>query len=172
MARQEGQVQLEQSNMRRALNMAKMTKGGFLQAAIEEKQYMITQPQTKVWEAKMRWVQFPGHKKVLLQEKDTHQWFLIFNWMAANLAKRAQQRICRHAQIAKEQRHLNQNWYHLCPERFQRHLVAITELNVPKLKVWNQHMSTYILLFRTRNISILMYLARIASSMKILFWIC
>jgi len=38
MARQGGWVQLEQSNMRLVLNMAKMAKGGILRAAIEETQ--------------------------------------------------------------------------------------------------------------------------------------
>jgi len=37
-ARQGGRAQLEQSNMRLALNMAKMPKGGFLCAALEEMQ--------------------------------------------------------------------------------------------------------------------------------------
>jgi len=36
MARQGGWVQLEQSNMRLALNIAKMAKGGFLNAAMKE----------------------------------------------------------------------------------------------------------------------------------------
>jgi len=36
MARQGCQVQLEQSDMRLALNMAKMANEGFLRAAIEE----------------------------------------------------------------------------------------------------------------------------------------
>jgi len=38
MARQGGWVQLEQSDMRLALNMAKMAKGGFSRTAIEETQ--------------------------------------------------------------------------------------------------------------------------------------
>jgi len=36
MARQGGRVQLEQSDMPLALDMAKMAKGGFSRAAIEE----------------------------------------------------------------------------------------------------------------------------------------
>jgi hypothetical protein len=48
MARQGGRVQLEQSNMRLALNMAKMAKGVFLQAAIEETQNLIKKPQAEV----------------------------------------------------------------------------------------------------------------------------
>jgi len=48
MARQGGRVQLEQSDMRLALNMAKMAKGGFLRAAIEETQCLIKKPQAQV----------------------------------------------------------------------------------------------------------------------------
>jgi len=44
MLRQGGQVQLEQSDMRLALNMAKMAKGGFLCSAIEETQFLIKRP--------------------------------------------------------------------------------------------------------------------------------
>jgi hypothetical protein len=44
MARQGGDVQLEQSDMRLALNMAKMAKGGFSRAAVEEMQYLIKKP--------------------------------------------------------------------------------------------------------------------------------
>jgi len=41
MARQGGRVQLEQSDMCLALNMAKLAKGGFSLAAIEETQQLI-----------------------------------------------------------------------------------------------------------------------------------
>jgi len=64
MARQGGRVQLEQSNMRLALNMAKMTKEGCLRAAIEEMNYLIKKRRAEVREAKKRGVEFPGHKKV------------------------------------------------------------------------------------------------------------
>jgi hypothetical protein len=48
MARQGGQVQLEQSNMRLALNMAKMAKEGFSRATIEETKYLIKKPRAEV----------------------------------------------------------------------------------------------------------------------------
>jgi hypothetical protein len=48
MARQGGRVQLEQSDMRLALNMVKMAKVGFSHAAIEETKYLIKQPCAKV----------------------------------------------------------------------------------------------------------------------------
>jgi len=64
MARQGGHVQLEQSDMRLALNMAKMAKGGFSLAAVEETQYLIKKSRAEVREEKKRGVEFPGHNKV------------------------------------------------------------------------------------------------------------
>jgi len=64
MARQGGRVQLAQSDMRLALNMAKMAKEGFSRAAIEETKYLIKQPCAEVREEKKRGVQFPRHNKV------------------------------------------------------------------------------------------------------------
>jgi len=64
MARQGGRVQLEQSDMRLALNMAKMAKGGFLRSAIEEMQCLIKKPRAQVWEEMKLGVEFPGHKNV------------------------------------------------------------------------------------------------------------
>jgi len=64
MARQGGRVQLEQSNMRLALNMAKMAKEGFSRAAIEETKYLIKVPRAEVREEKMRGVEFPGYNMV------------------------------------------------------------------------------------------------------------
>jgi len=64
MARQGGRVQLEQTDMRLALNMARMAKGGFSRAAIEKTQYLIKKSRTEVREEKKRGVEFPGHRKV------------------------------------------------------------------------------------------------------------
>jgi len=64
MARQGDQVQLEQSNMRLALNMAKMAKEGFSRATIEKTKYLIKKPRAEVWEEKKQGVEFPGHNKV------------------------------------------------------------------------------------------------------------
>jgi len=64
MARQTGRVQLEQSNMRLALNAAKMAKGGFLRAAIEEMHQLIKKPRAQVREENKQGVEFPRHKKV------------------------------------------------------------------------------------------------------------
>ena len=52
MARQGGWVQLEQSDMRHALNIPKMAKGGFSHSAIEETQFLIEKPHAEVLEEK------------------------------------------------------------------------------------------------------------------------
>ena len=64
MARQGGRVQLEQSDMRLALNIAKMPKEGVSCATIEETKYLIEKQCAKVREEKKRGVEFPGHNKV------------------------------------------------------------------------------------------------------------
>jgi len=64
MARQGGRVQLEQSDMPLALNMAKMAKGGFSRAAIAETQYLIKKPQAEVRQEQQRGVEFPWHNNV------------------------------------------------------------------------------------------------------------
>jgi len=64
MARQRGRVQLEQSDMRLALNMAKMAKKGSLRTALEGTKYLIKKPRAEVREEKKRGVEFPGHKEV------------------------------------------------------------------------------------------------------------
>jgi len=64
MARQEGRVQLEQSDIRLALNLARMAKEGFSCAAIEETKSIIKIPCTEVPQEKMWGVESPGHKKV------------------------------------------------------------------------------------------------------------
>jgi len=64
MARQRGRVQLEQSDIHLALNMAKMANEGFLRAVIEETQYLFTKPCAEVQEEKKLGVVFPGHKMV------------------------------------------------------------------------------------------------------------
>jgi len=64
MARQGGRVHLAQSDMRRALNMAKMGKGGCSWAAVEETQQLIRKPQAEDQEETKRGVQSLGHRKV------------------------------------------------------------------------------------------------------------
>jgi len=72
MARKGGRVQLEQSDMRLALNMAKTAKGGFSRTAIEEMQFLIKKPRAEVREEKKRGVESPGHKYV----KAAMEWHL------------------------------------------------------------------------------------------------
>jgi len=64
MARQEGKVQLEQSDMYLAWNMAKMANGWFSCAAMKETQYLSKTPCTEAWEEKKLGVEFPGLKRV------------------------------------------------------------------------------------------------------------
>jgi len=64
MARQRGRVQLEQSDLRLALNMGKMAKERILRAAIEKTQYLTKKPLAKVQEENTHGVEFPGHIKV------------------------------------------------------------------------------------------------------------
>jgi len=64
MAWQGGRVQLEQSDMHRALNMAKSAEGRCLCAEIEEMQYLIKNTLTEVREGKKWGVEFPRQKKV------------------------------------------------------------------------------------------------------------
>jgi len=64
MARQGGRVQLEQTDVRLGLKMAKMAKEGFLRAAVEETQYLIKKPRAEVREEKERGVELAGHEKV------------------------------------------------------------------------------------------------------------
>jgi hypothetical protein len=48
MVRQGGRVQLEQSDMGLGLSLAKMAKGGFSRAAVEETQQVNKKPRTEV----------------------------------------------------------------------------------------------------------------------------
>jgi hypothetical protein len=62
MARQGGQLQLEQSDMCLALNMAKMAIEGFLRTTMEKTKYPIQQSHTKVRDEKKQGVAFPCYK--------------------------------------------------------------------------------------------------------------
>jgi hypothetical protein len=53
LARQEGQLQLEQSNRHLAMNTAKTAKRGFLHVAMEKMQYLINNLHTKVQQERM-----------------------------------------------------------------------------------------------------------------------
>jgi len=64
MARQRGRVQSEQSNMRLAMNVAKMAKEGFSCATIQETQFLVKKPRAEVQEEKKGGVEFCAHRKV------------------------------------------------------------------------------------------------------------
>jgi len=64
MARQGSRVQLEQSDMRLALNMAKMAKRGFSCTARQEAHFLNKEPCAEVREEKMRGVEFHGYMEV------------------------------------------------------------------------------------------------------------
>jgi len=61
---QGGRLQLDQSDIRRALYMAKMAEGGFSCSMIEGTQYLIKQPGAKGWWEKKQAVEFPWHNDV------------------------------------------------------------------------------------------------------------
>jgi len=63
-ARQRGRVQLEQSDMRLALNMANMAKEVLSRAAMEETHQVFKKPRAEVREEKKRGVVFPAHNEV------------------------------------------------------------------------------------------------------------
>jgi len=63
-ARQGGRVQLEQADMRLALNMANMAKGRFSRAAIEVTHQIIKNPCAEVGEEKKWGVKLPRHNEV------------------------------------------------------------------------------------------------------------
>jgi hypothetical protein len=64
MARQGGRVQLEQSDMRLALNLAKMAPGGFSRAVVNETQYLSKKQCAEVREENQQGVEYLGHNKV------------------------------------------------------------------------------------------------------------
>jgi len=101
MARQGGQVQLEQSDMRLALNMAKMAKEEFSHTVIKETQKLIKTPVAQVREEKKRDVVFPGHNKVnsaietnpaMVQENQTDGCLPCQNGPAKNLQTRGRRK--------------------------------------------------------------------------------
>jgi hypothetical protein len=61
MARQEDRVQLEQSDMRPAVDMAKMAKNGYSCAATEKMQQLVKEPRVTVREEQKRGVETCGH---------------------------------------------------------------------------------------------------------------
>jgi len=63
MARKGSREQLKQFNILQPWNMVKMAKGGFSRNALEETQYLITEPGAEVPEEMTRGVEDPEHIK-------------------------------------------------------------------------------------------------------------
>jgi len=86
--------------------MAKIAKGGFSRAAIEETQHLIKKPHAEVREV-MKWrVEFPGDGKVKAAIERHPAMVYEIKLTAAFLAKMALQRFHGHAGGAKAQVHL------------------------------------------------------------------
>jgi len=64
MARRGGRVEPEQSNMLLTVNIAKMAKGGFSCAVVDEMLYLIKKPRAEAGLERKRAVEFPGLTKV------------------------------------------------------------------------------------------------------------
>jgi len=127
MARQGGRVQLEQSDMCLALNIAKMAKGGFSRAAIEETQQLIKIPRAEVREEEKLGVEFPGHQKVRAAMERLPA-MVYKNHMAGCLpCQNGTAKKSGPAGGPKEPPHLLQNQRHLRPQRHVRHQVTLME---------------------------------------------
>ena len=172
MARQEGRVQLEQSDMHLALNMATMAEERFLRATIEETQQLIKKPRAEV-RVEMKWgVVFPGPIKVkaaiarhlaMDQENQTDSCLSCPNGTAKN-----PQTCWRHKGTGAPppQPAPPRPACHLC------HLMTVRELKAPKQKACHPDMCIYILRFPALDCSIMTHLPRIACAIKIRFQIC
>jgi len=128
MARQGGQVQLAQFDMRLALNVAKMAKRGLSCTVIKEMHHLIKKRRAKVREEKTRGVQFPGDKKVKEAIESYPALFMKIEQTSAFLAKMAQQRIGSHTGEAKARVHLNHDRRHLGSKYHLCHLVKESEI--------------------------------------------
>jgi len=186
MARQGGQVQLEQSDMHLALNMAKMAKGGFSHTTIEEMQYLIKKSPAEVWEEKKLGVAFPGHKKVkaaierhlaTLHQNHTHRFLLCQNGIAKN------------PQTCWRRKGTGASPPNRCREPTPEPTPSLPRtpplprtpstppsnnsgLMVPKSSICRPDIYIHILLFPLLNILLPMYMPRIASTIQILIQIC
>jgi len=177
MARQGGRVQLEQFDMRLALNLAKMAKEGFSRAGIGETKYLIKKPRAEGREENNGVLNFLGIKRWGLRYKDTRQFYVITKRLAAFVAKMAPQRIRRHAGDAKGQVHLLppdaecglQNRLHLHPARHPPQPVTHPKHNCLESSICRPDIRIRIHLFPVQNFSKMM---RIPSTIPILIQIC
>ena len=101
MARQGGRVQLEQSDMCLACDMAKMAGVGFSLATIGEMQCLTKKPRPEIPDEKKRGVEYPRHTMSRLRWNNTQLLFGIIKSTASFTAKMAEHRIPRDAGGAK-----------------------------------------------------------------------
>jgi len=136
MARQGGRVQLEQSDMCLACDMAKMARVGFSLATLGEMQCLTKKPRPEIPDEKKRGVEYPRHTMSRLRWNNTQLLFGIIKPTASFTAKMAEHRITRDAGGAKAWVHLHQSdsdsqlWTRrlICQECHLWHPVTITEL--------------------------------------------
>jgi len=180
MARQGGQVQLEQSDLRLALNTAEMAKGGFSPAAIEESQHPIKKHRAEFQETKKWGVELSGHRKVkaaieqhpaLFDENPTDGCLRCQNGTAKNPPT------CwrRKGMGAPPQVRYKQPTPELTPPPPRTPPAAPSDNNgarCSQLQICLPDMHLNILLFPAPNFSIMMHMPRIVSTVKISFQIC
>jgi len=180
MARQGGRVQLEQSDMRLALNTAKMAKEGFSLAAIEQTKYLIKKLRAEVREEKKRGVEFPGHNKVkaaiqrhlaMLGQNQTSGCLHCQNGTTKNSQTRwrlkgtgAPPPVRRRVRTPKPTPHPPGT-----PPAHPPQPATLRELNLPKSCICRPDICLCIQLFPVRNFSMMM---RIPSTIPILIQIC
>ena len=177
MARQGGRVQLEQSDMHLALNMAIMAKDGVSRAAMEETKYLIKKPRAEVRAQQTKSVEFPGHKKVqaaikrhpaMLRQDQTSGCLPCQNDTPKN-----QQARWRHKGTGEPASAQTREWTpeptSPPPGRHPPQPVTRPERNLSKSSIRWPDIGICIQLFPTRNISMMI---RIPSTIPILIQIC
>jgi hypothetical protein len=173
MARQGGCVQLQQFEMRLALNMPTMAKQGFSRTTIDESTYLIKKPCAKVQEEKKRGVKFPRHKKVKAAIQ-RHPAMLRQNHTSGCLScHMAPQRMRSHAGDAVEQVHFHptdaerrlQCRLHFCPAPDPPQPITLPECKVLNSSICRLDIHISIQHFPVWNLSMMM---RIPSTIPIL----
>jgi len=180
MARQGGQVQLEQSDMCHTLNMARMANVRLWRAAIEEMRHLINKPHTDVRQEQNRGVEFSRHKTVKVAIETHPELLCQTTWMADFLPKLALQIIHQYARGAKAPVHIHptntdsrhQKQLNLSPECHLCYPVQIRELKLSNSTMCHLDMCIHILLFPSLKFSIWMHILRVASNTQMLIQIC
>jgi len=171
-AKQGGRLQLEQSNLCLASNMAKMAKGWISHDAMVKMQYRIRKHRAGVQDKKMWGVGFHAHTRV----KATIEWHLamvlesnIVSCLPCQNGTRKNPQTCWRC---KRPGATPPEPGAPCLECHLRQPVTMRQHNGPKSKVCHPNMGIYILLFPVLNVSILIHMPWIASPIKIFHQIC